>query len=144
VHIAKFTPHIAFTDQIAKITDYQNNSTKRSTRAMMSHNPDPIHLDKKKYANTPSNAPGITDLYTRGDGYKVHVVCMNKGKKKLEKLMEDPLLQEIRDIKYKQVIVKKDYAQVSAKKAAKMKPKDLLKKLEADNLKKVLGYADSD
>jgi hypothetical protein len=80
----KYTPHVAFTDVIAKLTDYQAPKT-RSTRAMIATNP---HRDDKHY-KMPKNAPAYAELYERGDGYKV---CVKKEKKVDPELLKDEYL----------------------------------------------------
>ena len=88
LNIGGFSPHVAFTDVIAKLTNYMAPKT-RSTRAMMASNPEPAKNDAKKYGSLPRNAPPIVDLYQRGDGYKVIV---KRTESVDEKLFKDKLL----------------------------------------------------
>lgn len=97
--IGGFTPHVAFTDVIAKLTNYMAPKT-RSTRAMMASNPEPTENDAKKYGSLPKFAPPIADLYQRGDGYKVIV---KRTESVDENLFKNKILKDIRDLKFKKV-----------------------------------------
>ena len=101
---------------------------------MMSSNPEPAENDTKTYGRLSQNAPPISDLYERGDGYKVIIVKQNRLD---ENLFKDQLLQDIRDVKYREAEAKtKAYVQINSSAKIKMKAKDICKMIEKENMKR--------